>query len=300
MAKKHLKPVFNDDYDDDLDNVLNQDFANEQESEDEFATLSFGALKSAQTQMDQEDAQEKQNKKKSKGKRIIDNKLHNNQYKKNDKRDSYEEEENNEEEGDFFDSDDSQSDQEEGNQSYKKKKSKHAPTEQSSKKRPNKIRDIPGLDVKKSSTLFQDIRFDKALGKADLSKVRQNYKFLDEYRENEINEIKSILTNKKLKNKLSGREINELEYEQKSLKSRLESLKSKDLQDKIIRDYQREHNSQNGGNKYYLKDSEKRKIIQKFKFDNMKKSQIDKVMERKRKRRLGKEFKQLEFNRPRN
>lgn len=45
-----------------------------------------------------------------------------------------------------------------------------------------------------------------------------------------------------------------------------------------------------------MKKSEKRKVVQKWKFDHMKAKQREKVMERKRKKRLGKEFKQFEFH----
>jgi ribosomal RNA-processing protein 36 len=83
------------------------------------------------------------------------------------------------------------------------------------------------------------------------------------------------------------------------LKSRLDTLKNRELQQKVLDDYKKKMNSSSTGGKYYLKKSEQRKIIQKHKYDSMKSSQREKVIERKRKRRLGKEFKQLEFNRPR-
>lgn len=177
-----------------------------------------------------------------------------------------------------------------------KKKSKHAPTESSSKKPVSKIRKIPGLE---KSTLYQDIRFDVAFGKADLQEARKNYAFLDEYRQNEINELNQIIKDKKKFEKLSFREQEEIKLQLQSLKSRMDTLKTRDLQHKVLDDYKQEQlrNVREGkqSTPYYLKKSEQRKLLQTVKFESMKPAQREKVMERKRKRKLGKEFKQLEF-----
>lgn len=72
-------------------------------------------------------------------------------------------------------------------------------------------------------------------------------------------------------------------------------MKNRDLEHNIIKDYEESLNKENK-NKFHLKRSEKRKLVQKWKFEHMKSKQREKVMERKRKKRLGKEFKQFEFN----
>ncbi|CUM62908.1 uncharacterized protein PRCAT00000467001 [Priceomyces carsonii] len=182
------------------------------------------------------------------------------------------------------------------------KKSKHAPKESSTKRPVSRIRDIQGLPSRFSGTLHEDIRFDPAYGKADLAKVRKNYAFLDEYREKEINQMNSILKNKKSAQILSDRERENLKLEMQSLKSRLDTLNNRDIENEILAKHKQQQmkNFKEGkqSSPYFLKKSEKRKLINKAKFDNMKVSQREKVMERKRKRRLGKEFKELEF-RPR-
>ncbi|ODV71857.1 rRNA-processing protein RRP36 [Cyberlindnera jadinii NRRL Y-1542] len=197
----------------------------------------------------------------------------------------------------MFDEEDDDDDSSNVGNKKKKKKSKHAPTETSSKRRVSKIRQIPGLENRKNETsLYRDIRFDAAFGKADLNRVRKDYKFLDDYRQQEVSEITKMLKDPKMRNKLSQREIEDLEYQSKSLRSRLDTLKNRDLEQEVVKKYKEERGIK--GN-FFLKKSDKRKIVQKHKFDNMKASQREKVVERKRKRRLGKEFKQLEFNRPR-
>ncbi|ODV93267.1 hypothetical protein PACTADRAFT_5052 [Pachysolen tannophilus NRRL Y-2460] len=175
-----------------------------------------------------------------------------------------------------------------------KKKSKHAPSETSSKKPVRKIRDIPGLKSIKDSTLYTDIRFDPAYGKSDLAKTRQNYKFLDEYRQKELKDMEILLKENNKKNFLSGQEFEDLQYKVQSLRSRIDTLKNRDLENQVIKDFKNTHGNSKG-KPIFLKNSDKRKLIQKAKFEGMKSKQREKVMERKKKKRLGKEFKQMEF-----
>lgn len=179
-----------------------------------------------------------------------------------------------------------------------KKKHKHAPTEASSKKPVPRIRKLE-VNPKYQNNLHQDIRFDTAYGKADLQETRKNYGFLDEYRQKEINDLQRMINDKKAFNRLSSYEQNEIRDNLQSLKSRLDTLKNKDLEFKVLDDYKKQQmeNFRSGkqSNPYFLKRSEQRKLIQKAKFDRMKPVQREKVMERKRKRKLGKEFRELEF-----
>ncbi|CEP23844.1 unnamed protein product [Cyberlindnera jadinii] len=305
MAKKHLAPQFSDD-EDDVSGYLEM---SEQSSDDELETLSFGALKSAQAELEKEEKQKK-NKKKAKSKeqnskresvhmsrdaRRQPTKSSNREY--DSESDEFENDGFSDMSDGMFDEEEDDDDSSNVGNNNKKKKSKHAPTETSSKRKVSKIRQIPGLENRKNETsLYRDIRFDAAFGKADLNRVRKDYKFLDDYRQQEVSEITKILKDPKMRNKLSQREIEDLEYQSKSLRSRLDTLKNRDLEQEVVKKYKEERGIK--GN-FFLKKSDKRKIVQKHKFDNMKASQREKVVERKRKRRLGKEFKQLEFNRPR-
>lgn len=183
------------------------------------------------------------------------------------------------------------------------RRNKHAPAESLSKRRVSRIREIPGLQDPKLSTLHTDIRFDPAYGESDLQKTRKNYAFLDEYRKSEIDSMRNVLRDKKSKAFLGERDREDLQLKIQSLQSRLDTMKNRDLELQILRDHKREQLSsvQRGeqANPYYLKKSDQRRLVQKAKFDLMKASQREKVMERKRKKRLGKEFRLLEFNQPR-
>lgn len=251
-------------------------------SDDELKSLSFGSLKKADTILSKKEFSERE---------IV-------QPKKIYKEESFEEEEGSESESN---SDDEEFFEEDGGNRHSRgrgKKGKHAPKEHSSKKRVSKIREIAGLNTSsnRNSNLYQDIRFDKSTGEPqDKTATRRNYQFLDEYRQNEIQELQSLLKDRKFLSKVSSHEVEEMEESLKSMKSKLQSLKNRDLEHKIIKDYEKDINKDNK-TKFHLKKNDRRKVIQKWKFDHMKSKQREKVMERKRKKRLGKEFKQFEFH----
>lgn len=292
---KNLKPDLNSDVEEDDGNLLESIMANkskreidEQESsDDELKTLSFGSLKKAETIIDEEDFKDTKT-------------VHKKPITTTYREESFDEDEDSEDQSDedagFFEED--SEDETHHGQKVPKKKSKHAPIEQSSKKRVPRVRNIPGLEIprNKRSNLYQDIRFDKSTGKAlDSSIIRKRYQFLDEYREKEIDELQKLLQDRKFLSKIDQGEREEMEQRLKSMKSRLQSMKNKDLEREILKEYENDMNK-NNNTRYHLKKSEKRKVVQKWKFDHMKAKQREKVMERKRKKRLGKEFKQFEFH----
>ncbi|CCF55861.1 hypothetical protein KAFR_0A04260 [Kazachstania africana CBS 2517] len=299
---KNIKPGLESDEDDELDDVLSRTivgknkFDEEDElSDDEMKTLSFGSLKKAESMLDEEDGR---------GKKKVKNSERDAKIVRKGEAKTFREEA-------FSDSDDSNDDQsdsegdsdgaffeEENGQKHQQRKMgkhKHAPAEQSSKKRVSKIRQIPGIK-NQSSNLYQDIRFDRSLGdEADVAKIRRRYKFLDEYREKEIEELQGMLHDRKFMSKITDKDRDEMQNRLVSMKSKLQTIKNKDLEQQIVKEYENKINESNNS-RYHLKNSEKRKVIQKWKFDHMKAKQREKVMERKRKKRLGKEFKQFEFH----
>lgn len=261
-----IRPSFDEDFEEE-ENDIYSDEENES-GDDEMESISFGALSNAQKRLREEEKQEKRHSlhetnslRKALGTRGAE---------KGHRRVS-------------------------NKSAEKAHKSKHAPAESSSKRPVPRIRDVPGLEKR---TLYRDIRFDPAYGKADLHKTRKDYAFLDEYREKEIAEMQGTLRNNK---QLGPDERAALEMKVQSLKSRLDTLKNRDLEKLVLSEYKKNQkkNFELGKqtNPFFLKRSEKRKILQKAKFDSMKASQREKVMERKRKKRRAKELKALDFNR---
>ncbi|KAG7707231.1 hypothetical protein KL930_003493 [Ogataea haglerorum] len=237
----------------DLDSE-DEDAYSSEASNDSLSSLSFGALSAAQRKLDEEEDKNSESEPDS--------------------------------DGGFFEEPTPKS------HTQKKKKNKHAPSETSAKKPVSKVREIPGLldGTKYAKTKYHDIRFDSAFGKVNESEVRRNYKFLDEYRQKELEQVQSVLKDPKKRNKLSEKELQDLDYIAKSTKSRLDALKNKDLEREVIKDYKKKTG------KEFVKRSDKRKLVQVARFQNMKGKQREKVLERKRKRRFGKEMRQFERN----
>ncbi|AWU75631.1 hypothetical protein CAS74_003958 [Pichia kudriavzevii] len=177
-----------------------------------------------------------------------------------------------------------------------KKTNKHAPKETRNIHRPvSVVRDIPGLEVKnRESGLYGDVRFEKALGKeVDYEVVRKQYAFLDELREKEIAQMESILKDRKMLSRMTDGEIEDLKYRLQSTKSKLETLRRKDKEKEALKRYMREQKKESGGK--FLTRAEKRKVVLVDRFENMNTKQKNKSIERKRKRKLGKEMRAMEF-----
>lgn len=208
------------------------------------------------------------------------------------------------EEDDFFSAEDAEHGKKgRGQQNETKKKSKHAPKETRINRRPvSVVREIPGLVVRDrdgdgDSGLFgnRDVRFDTALGKSvDYEVVRKQYSFLDGYREKEIAEMEKILKNKKLLSRMDESEVADIKYKLQSTRSKLEALKKKDREKEALKVYLREHKNDNNGK--FLTRAEKRKVLLVDRFEHMNSKQQTKSIERKRKRKLGKEMRALEFS----
>lgn len=179
-----------------------------------------------------------------------------------------------------------------------KKRLKHAPSEASSKKRVSVIRPIPGLTMTKSgadsasrdSRLYRDIRFDATYGKANEDRVREDYAFLDDYRREEIAELQA-----KLKKTEESYVRSQIQTQIQSLQSKLKTLEKRDFRKKVLNDHRQQQRDQakDGKNPYYLKRSDQRKLVLTEQFKTMKKKDIDRAIERRRKKITGKEKKDM-------
>ena len=173
-----------------------------------------------------------------------------------------------------------------------KRHNKHAPAESSSKKPVSWIRDIPGLSSKASnfgggsSGLYKDIRFDTAYGKADLQRARKNYAFLNEYRESELEDMRGQLKNHI---GLGENDKHKLQKSIQSLESRMKTLKDRDFEANVLSQYKQSVKTGEKKGPLHLKRSDKRKLVLSEKFKVMKKKDVEKALERKRKKNTAKE-----------
>lgn len=174
-----------------------------------------------------------------------------------------------------------------------KRTSKHAPVEMSSKKQVSRRRDF--IEVPKREA--RDPRF-MPLGpggsshpsKVDEIKARKAYAFIDDYQQDEINQLKAAI--KKEKDPMAKEKLQKALI---SMESRMKAKKRKDRERELLEEHRKQEKElvKQGKQPFYLKKSEQKKKLLLDQFANMKKGQVDKAIERRRKKVAGKEKKAL-------
>ncbi|EPQ67669.1 Bgt-5331 [Blumeria graminis f. sp. tritici] len=167
---------------------------------------------------------------------------------------------------------------------------KHAPTEVSSKKAVTRRRDVVATAYRKP----RDPRFELISGPVDRSRVNAAYSFLDTYREDEINELKTAI---KATKDLEKKE--ELKKTLMAMESRQKANMKKLKEQEVVDRHKKEEKAlvKQGKQPYYLKKSEQKKQILLDRFAGLKGKQLDRVIERRRKKVDGREKKKMPFSR---
>ncbi|PHH80312.1 hypothetical protein CDD82_1840 [Ophiocordyceps australis] len=169
-----------------------------------------------------------------------------------------------------------------------KRSSKHAPQEITSKKPVSRRRDLPSTSVRAKP---RDPRFDPLVNQSyDEAKARRAYAFLDEYRDSEVAELRAQAKRTKdpdAKEKIK-RHIMSLES-----KKRAQQRKEDEL--RLLADHRRQEKElvAQGKKPFYLKRSEQKKQLLTKRYESMTKSQVDRAIERKRKKVAGQEKKEM-------
>ncbi|KAF2969353.1 hypothetical protein GQX73_g4203 [Xylaria multiplex] len=160
--------------------------------------------------------------------------------------------------------------------------SKHAPTEMSSKRQVSRKREVVSVPTVAS----RDPRFSAASGAVDEVRARKAYAFLDEYRDSEMAQLKAAI--KKTK---SSAEKEELARTLKSMQSRKEAQARRDSERELIAQHRRQEKElvAQGKKPFYLKKSEQKKQLLLERFAGMKKKQVDRTIERRRKKLTARE-----------
>lgn len=164
--------------------------------------------------------------------------------------------------------------------------SKHAPAEFSSKKAVTRKREV----IPTQKINYRDPRFEPLSGPLDEQKTKNKYSFLDAYRDSEINELKAVIRKTKdfeAKEKLKRALL--------SMESRKKSQQAKDQQQEVIRKHRKEEKAkvEQGKKPFYLKKTDQKQMALVKRFEGMKGKQVDKVIERRRKKQAGKEKKSM-------
>jgi ribosomal RNA-processing protein 36 len=168
--------------------------------------------------------------------------------------------------------------------------SKHAPTEMSSKKAVSRKRDVVPV-VKRA---YRDPRFEAIGGPIDEARVSKAYAFLDDYREDEMKELRAAIKDAKDEDAKE-----ELKRALLSMESRMKARLRKSKEQEVLDRHRKEEKElvKQGKQPFYLKKSEQKKRVLLDTFGELKGKQLDRVMERRRKKVEGKEKKKMPFAR---
>ncbi|KAH8598016.1 hypothetical protein B0O99DRAFT_615706 [Bisporella sp. PMI_857] len=168
--------------------------------------------------------------------------------------------------------------------------SKHAPTEISSKKAVSRKREVVPIPKRE----IRDPRFESMAGSVDEARVRKAYAFLDDYREDEMKELREQI--KKSKNE---DEKERMKRTLLSMESKKKAQMRKDKEQEILDRHRKEEKElvRKGKQPFYLKKAEQKKRVLLEQYGEMKGKQLDRVIERRRKKIEGKEKKKLPFSR---
>jgi ribosomal RNA-processing protein 36 len=140
----------------------------------------------------------------------------------------------------------------------------------------------------------RDPRFEPLSGPLDETKLQKAYSFLDDYREDEMKELKNAI--KKTKDEA---EKEKLKRALLSMESRKKVQERKRKEADILDRHRKEEKElvKQGKKPFYLKKTEQRKRLLVDRFDELKGRQLDRVLERRRKKVEGKEKKKLPWSR---
>lgn len=168
--------------------------------------------------------------------------------------------------------------------------SKHAPTELSSKKAVSRRREVVPV-IKRQ---FRDPRFEALSGPLDESKAQMAYSFLDDYREDEMKELRIAI--KKAKSETEKEKLKGLLL---SMESKKKAQERKRREAEILSRHRKEEKElvKQGKKPYYLKKSERQKRVLIENYSQLKGKQLDHILERRRKKLEHRDKKQLPWAR---
>ncbi|MCJ1288242.1 rRNA biogenesis protein rrp36 [Xylographa opegraphella] len=164
--------------------------------------------------------------------------------------------------------------------------SKHAPTELSSKKAVSRKRSI----VAAPTIAHRDPRFEALSGILDTTKMEKNYSFLNDYRASEISALKASI--RSTKDEIAK---DALKRQLLSMESREKARAVKEVQQEVLREHRRMEKEavEKGKKPFYLKKGEQKKRALVKKFEGMGEKKLERVIEKRRKKKAGKERKNM-------
>lgn len=162
--------------------------------------------------------------------------------------------------------------------------SKHAPSEISSKKAVTRRREV----IPTTKIGLRDPRFEPLSGPIDEARTQKNYSFLEAYQDSEIISLKSAISKSKDEDTTTELKIALLRME-----SRKKTQQAKSQRQEVLRTHREKEKEliKQGKKPFYLKKAEQKKRTLLDTFEGMNAKQIDRVIERRRKKKAGRERK---------
>lgn len=165
--------------------------------------------------------------------------------------------------------------------------SKHAPTEQSSKKAVSRKRTV----ISVSTPAARDPRFSSLSGHlGDSQALERRYGFLDEYRKTELAALK-----KSLRETRDERAKDRLQREIKVMEDRQKTKNRAEAENEVRREHRRleKDRVKEGKQPYFLKQSEVKKRLLEKQFEELGEKKAARAMERRRRKQTAKERRDL-------
>ena len=162
--------------------------------------------------------------------------------------------------------------------------SKHAPAEFSSKKAVSRKREV----VPTQKLNHRDPRFEPSCGAVDEIRTKKVYSFLDTYRDSEMLELKSAIRKSR-----DNESKEKLKRALLSMESRKKTQKMKEQQQEVLRKHRKDEKAkiEQGKRPFHLKKADQKRMTLVKLFEGMNGKQVDKLIERRRRRKAAKERK---------
>lgn len=180
---------------------------------------------------------------------------------------------------------------------FAKRSSKHAPTEVTARRAVTRKREVvPVQKVQARDPRFGPLGGGAGGGNAAMLEKaqRENYAFLEQYRDDEMAALRAEI--KKSKNPAAKEK---LQRSLMSMQSRRQAQQRKDAERAVVEEHRRREKERvkEGKTPFYLKKSEQKKQLLVDRFASMKKKDVDKTIEKKRKKLAAKERRELPMER---
>ncbi|KAK0719992.1 hypothetical protein B0H67DRAFT_574780 [Lasiosphaeris hirsuta] len=182
-----------------------------------------------------------------------------------------------------------------------KRSSKHAPAEMTSKKQVSRRRDfieVPTVQARDPRFMplgaGSSVTSGLAVSNLDEIKARKAYAFLDDYEKDEMNDLRVAI-----KKERDPAAKEKLQRALLSMESKRKAQARKDSTMAVIDEHKKKEKElvKQGKTPFYLKKSEQKQRVLVEQFAGLKKGQVDKAIERRRKKVDGKEKKRMPFAR---